>query len=82
MNNDACPASVSKWRENNPGFEEQMKFYQHKYADKLPVELLWSGGIANILYKKEIKLGVYAGIYIEYEFKDGQEVGLGYKFSF
>lgn len=82
MNNDACQQAMTKWREANPGFDEQMKFYQNKYAKELPVELLWSGAVANVLYKGQIQFGVYDGIYVQYIFKDDNRTTLGYKFSF
>lgn len=82
MNNDACQQSVDMWKKQNPGFEEQMKFYQNKYAKELPVELLWSGAVVNVLYKGQIQFGVYDGIYVQYIFKNDDRIGLGYKFSF
>jgi hypothetical protein len=79
MNNEACKASLDKYQSMNPEINEQIKMYERNYTRDVPSEVLVAGSIVNFIYKKEIKLGIYKGWYID--LKQGQDL-LGYKFSF
>lgn len=75
-----CQQSYEKFKEQTPGFEQQLKIYQRKYVDTLPVELIWTGTVANLVYKKQLKFGIYKGTYLD--LRDEGQFLIGYKLSF
>jgi len=74
-----CSASLDQYKTLNPTFNEQMLLYQRTYTKDLPPEVFILGSAANFIYKKEIKVGIYKGWYVD--MKEDQSL-LGYKFSF
>lgn len=80
MSNDACRSSFDKYRSMHPEFNEQMKVYERQYTNDLPAEMLVLGVFVNDVYRKELKVGIYKGWYVD--LKDKGQGLFGYKFSF
>lgn len=86
MNDDVCRQSYLKFKQQTPemqaienGIDRKEKNYQSKYVDTLPQEIQFTGLAAGIIYKKELKFGVYRGLIVDLQ--DEGRWRLGYKWS-
>lgn len=80
MNDNACHNSTNKFLDLNPDIMMTEKRLDRLYIQPLPEELKFTGGIAGVFYKKELKFGVCDGIYLD--LKDQGRGYIGYEYRF
>ena len=80
QNDHACQAAYNKFSEQNPEVKEVMKEAEKTYYDPLDNYEKAPLGAAGILVKRELRFGIYKGLFVD--IRDQGRYQLGLKVTF